>query len=92
MAYEGELVKLENGRWARFQRCQVHGGGLSAERASILVAVELDDEQQSLRRAADGSLEDYWRLGGRGGNDDATLTTDEEHPRPTWPGDLGALH
>lgn len=92
MAYEGELVKLENGRWARFQRCQVHGDQFAAERASILVAVELDDEQQALLRAAEGSLEIYWRLGGPAGNDELPLTTDEEHPRPTWPGDIGALH
>lgn len=92
MAYEGELVKLENGRWARFQRCQVHGDRSAAERASILVAVELDETQQERLHAAEGSLEVYWRLGGAAGNDELPLTTDEELPRPSWPGDIGALH
>ena len=27
MAYEGELVKMENGRWARFQRCSIVNAG-----------------------------------------------------------------
>jgi hypothetical protein len=94
MAYEGELVKLENGRWARFQRCLVQGAAVeAAEHTSILVAVELDDAQQSLLRAAEDSFEIYWRLGARPGvGNRHPLTTDEEHPQPSWPGDLGALH
>ena len=28
MAYDGELVKMANGRWARFQRCQVYRPGV----------------------------------------------------------------
>lgn len=93
MAYEGELVKLENGRWARFQRCPVRGApALMAEHTSILVAVELDDAQQSLLRAAEDSFEIYWRVGLRAGNDGVALSVDEEAPQPTWPGDLGALH
>jgi|GEM_PF-4801348 len=93
MAYEGELVKLENGRWARFQRCLVQGATAeAAEHTSILVAVELGDEQQSLLKAAEDSFEIYWRLGTHPGDARHPLTTDEEHPQPSWQGDLGALH
>lgn len=46
MAYEGELVRTQSGRWARFQRCAVvppnHGV------STILVAIELPAEQQKL--------------------------------------------
>lgn len=93
MAYEGELVKLGNGRWARFQRCPIQNPGhLEFEQTSILVAVELDDEQQTLLRAAEDSLESYWRMGGRTDAEAPSITSGEEHPRPTWPGDIGALH
>jgi hypothetical protein len=44
----GELVKLGDGRWARFQQIEVTGAGLS-----ILVAVELDDRTQRLLDAAE---------------------------------------
>jgi len=45
----GELVKLGDGRWARYQQCAVNGnGGLS-----ILVAVELDERTQRLLDAAE---------------------------------------
>jgi len=44
----GELVKLGDGRWARFQQCEVSGTGLS-----ILVAVELDARTQRLLDAAE---------------------------------------
>jgi len=46
----GELVKLGDGRWARYQQCAVDGtpGGLS-----ILVAVELDERTQRLLDAAE---------------------------------------
>ncbi|HVP63070.1 MAG TPA: hypothetical protein VMT11_21110 [Myxococcaceae bacterium] len=48
MADIGELVKLGDGRWARYQQCEVSGTGLS-----ILVAVELDDRTQRLLDAAE---------------------------------------
>ncbi len=48
MADIGELVKLGDGRWARYQQCAVSGTGLS-----ILVAVELDDRTQRLLDAAE---------------------------------------
>ncbi|HZX43872.1 MAG TPA: hypothetical protein VFE93_18680 [Myxococcaceae bacterium] len=48
MADIGELVKLSDGRWARYQQCEVSGTGLS-----ILVAVELDDRTQRLLDAAE---------------------------------------
>jgi hypothetical protein len=44
----GELVKLGDGRWARYQQCAVSGTGLS-----ILVAVELDERTQRLLDAAE---------------------------------------
>jgi len=46
----GELVKLGDGRWARYQQCAVNGAGLS-----ILVAVELDERTQRLLDAAEFS-------------------------------------
>lgn len=49
MADIGELVKLGDGRWARYQQCPVSDtGGLS-----ILVAVELDERTQRLLDAAE---------------------------------------
>lgn len=54
MAFEGELVKLNNGRWARFQRCQVaEGAGITT---SLLVAVELDERYQRMLEEAHGEL------------------------------------
>jgi len=64
MAYEGELVKMENGRWTRFQRCPVVNVQPSLEEdASILVAVELDEHYQDLLNAAVTSLEGYHKRG-----------------------------
>lgn len=48
MADIGELVKLGDGRWARYQQIAVNGTGLS-----ILVAVELDERTQRLLDAAE---------------------------------------
>ena len=48
MADIGELVKLGDGRWARYQQLAVSGTGLS-----ILVAVELDDRTQRMLDAAE---------------------------------------
>ena len=55
MAYDGELVKMENGRWARYVRCRVNG----TQADDILVAVELDDRYQELLDAAESSIEEY---------------------------------
>lgn len=64
MAQDGELVKLENGRWARFQRCTiVNAGHQDGEEQSLLVAVELDEHYQDLLNAAEDSLEGYRRRG-----------------------------
>ncbi len=60
MAYDGELVRMGNGRWARFQECSATEGGVSG---SILVAVELDDHYQELLNAAADSLESYRKRG-----------------------------
>lgn len=64
MAYEGELVKMENGRWARFQRCRISTAGhQEVEDYSLLVAVELDEHYQELLEAAESSLEGYRKKG-----------------------------
>ncbi len=57
MAYEGELVKMADGRWARFRRCQVLGPLPDAP--TVLVAVELEERYQRMLAAAEGSLETY---------------------------------
>ena len=49
MAYHGELVRMENGRWARFQECVIYKNdqrGLAE--LPLLVAVELDEHLQAL--------------------------------------------
>lgn len=63
MAYEGELVKMQNGRWARFSRCQVHTPGQQRNGVEILVAVELEERYQELLRAAENSIEAYRQKG-----------------------------
>ncbi len=64
MAYDGELVKMENGRWARFQRCTiVNAGHPDHDEPSILVAVELEEHFQDKLNVADASLESYRRRG-----------------------------
>ena len=64
MAYEGELVKMENGRWARFRRCSiVNAGHPDMDDMNILVAVELDERYQDLLDAAERSLESYRERG-----------------------------
>lgn len=64
MAYEGELVKMENGRWARFQRCVIaNAGHQDADEHTLLVAVELDEHYQDLLNAAETSLEQYRQKG-----------------------------
>jgi hypothetical protein len=64
MAYDGELVKMENGRWARFQQCQIlNAGHPDHDETQILVAVELDEHYQELLNAAEDSLELYRKRG-----------------------------
>ncbi len=65
MAHDGELVKMSNGRWARFERCSVceRPERSSEDDSSILVAVELEDHYQELLHAAAESLESYRRQG-----------------------------
>ena len=64
MAYDGELVKMANGRWARFQRCQVYRpeGDVAGE-TMMLIAVELDERYQRLLDEAMGSPADYSQRG-----------------------------
>jgi hypothetical protein len=57
MPYEGDLVKLLDGSWARFERCRVRSQG--AEAGTMLVAVELDERYQGLLAKAEASLESY---------------------------------
>lgn len=64
MAYDGELVKMANGRWARFQRCQVYRPGVDdAGETMMLIAVELDERYQRLLDEASASLADYRHRG-----------------------------
>lgn len=65
MAYEGELVKMENGRWAKFQRCTIVNAGHQdgEDEYSVLVAVELNERFQDLLAAAEQSLEPYRQKG-----------------------------
>ncbi|WNG14905.1 hypothetical protein [Cystobacter fuscus] len=64
MAYDGELVKMANGRWARFQRCQVYRPGVDdAGETMMLIAVELDERYQRLLDEAADSLADYRQRG-----------------------------
>jgi hypothetical protein len=62
MASEGELVRMQNGRWARFQRCAVYDGAVEDE-AAVLVAVEMGDSYQQLLDAAENSLRRYRQQG-----------------------------
>ena len=52
MADVGELVKLGDGRWARYQQCPVVADGRPSGLA-LLVAVELDERTQRLLDAAE---------------------------------------
>jgi hypothetical protein len=63
MAYVGELVKMSNGRWARFTRLKIANAGHpdSDQETTILVAVELDTANQDLLREAEEALETYRR-------------------------------
>ena len=64
MAYDGELVKMGNGRWARFQRCQVYRPGVEdAGETMLLIAVELDERYQKLLDEVADSLADYRQRG-----------------------------
>jgi hypothetical protein len=90
MAYDGELVKLGNGRWAKFTQCRVASGA----QESILVAVELDDEAQTLLHAAESSFEALVARGYSYAADLAhtPLTTGEQAEAASFPGDIGSLH
>lgn len=64
MAYEGELVRLENGRWAQFKRVPVgRSGHQERDEMAVLVAVELDEHYQDLLETAEHSLEQYRKRG-----------------------------
>ncbi len=64
MANEGDLVKMENGRWARFQRCKIDNAGhQEIEEMTLLVAVELDEHYQQLLDSAEDSLGSYRERG-----------------------------
>lgn len=54
MADVGELVKLGDGRWARYQQCPVVTDGRLGGLA-MLVAVELDERTQRLLDAVEFS-------------------------------------
>jgi len=59
MANDGDLVKMENGRWARFQQMPVSAAnGTNFQALSILVAVELDETWQARLEGEGGQLID----------------------------------
>lgn len=62
MAYEGELVKMANGKWARFQQLRISNAGhQDSDEVTILVAVELDEANQDLLAEAEASLTSFRR-------------------------------
>jgi hypothetical protein len=64
MAYDGELVKMENGRWARFQRCRVYRPDVrDAGETMLLIAVELEERYQHMLDEVADSLAQYRRQG-----------------------------
>lgn len=63
MAYDGELVKMENGRWARFVRVSTSHGSPYSPSSQILVAIELEERFQKLLSSAEASLDEYRRKG-----------------------------
>ncbi|MDY7231802.1 hypothetical protein [Hyalangium rubrum] len=64
MAYDGELVKMENGRWARFQRCRVYRPGVDdAGETMMLIAVELEERYQRMLDNVADSLAQYRQQG-----------------------------
>jgi hypothetical protein len=58
MADEGQLVKLGNGRWARYRQLPVYAGDVRGA-LTLLAAVELDQHTQELLEAAEVSLDAY---------------------------------
>jgi len=62
MADEGQLVKLGNGRWARFRQLPVYAGDVRGA-LTLLTAVELDQHTQELLEAAEVSLDAYRQRG-----------------------------
>ena len=62
MAVEGQLVKLGNGRWARFRQLPVYAGDVRGA-LTLLTAVELDQRTQELLEAAEISLDAYRQRG-----------------------------
>ncbi len=58
MAVEGELVKLGNGRWARFRQLPVYAGEVRGP-VTLLAAVELDQATQERLALAEVSLDAY---------------------------------
>jgi hypothetical protein len=63
MAYDGQVVKLEDGRWARFEHRKVLGSKQGSWDSVILVAVEVDDACQKMLDAAEASLEESYQRG-----------------------------
>lgn len=63
MAYDGELVKMQDGRWARFQRCQLWQEDGRGEPTMLLIAVELEDRHQELLDEVSASLAHYRQQG-----------------------------
>ncbi len=92
MATEGELVRMQNGRWARFQHCMVCDAGIpERDEMRVLVAVELSESYQQMLDAAEDSLRAYRQKGipvqlRLSSNGDGKLTLSLEFPQN------GAIH
>jgi hypothetical protein len=52
VAYDGELVRMQSGRWARYQSVPAAG-------EPLLVAIEIDARHQAFLDAAEDSLARY---------------------------------
>lgn len=86
MASEGDLVRMENGRWARYQRCKLWNSDRAYHEGAILVAVELTEPYQVMLNAAEVSLDDYRKRGipvsvRLAPNGDGKLNLSLDHPQ-----------
>ncbi|MFN0062957.1 MAG: hypothetical protein ACKVPX_10625 [Myxococcaceae bacterium] len=61
MAYLGEVVRMANGRWARFEAF----ASIGAPAPAVLAAVELEERFQQALDAAQPSLEQYRKEGSK---------------------------
>ena len=65
MVHDGELVRMESGRWARYQRCDTftESGRPQPRALGLWVAVELEERFQRLLDLAGEALAKYRERG-----------------------------